>query len=151
MGAKSGLLNDGCMNGLPALLQEIFVAAPQYQDSASRCAIFSTYDLHRIRYKAPDAELWRNTYRREYWTKDTWIIPIHRRSECHWVLAVLYLQRREVHIFDSLAGKAAWRQDIQVMLTLVNLSLNLKVFTRVYPSSSPDWWNWPIASDIQCS
>lgn len=121
------------MNGLPSLLQALFNRDPQHTISASRCVIFSTYDLNRIRYKATDAELWRNTYRREFWTKDIWILPIHRRSECHWVLAVIYLQHKEVHIFDSLAGKASWHRDIQVLFTS-------KLFTL--ESSLKLWWSF---------
>lgn len=114
---KDGLLNDVCMNGLPKLLQELFARDPQHRLPAGRCAIFSTYDLNRVCYRASNSELWRSTYRHKFWEKDVWIIPIHRPLERHWVLAVLYLQHREVHVFDSLAGKASWSQDITVFLT----------------------------------
>ncbi|KJA14936.1 hypothetical protein HYPSUDRAFT_412056 [Hypholoma sublateritium FD-334 SS-4] len=48
LSAKDGLLNDVCMNGLPKLLQALFIRDPQHQIPAGRCTIFSTYDLNRI-------------------------------------------------------------------------------------------------------
>ncbi|KJA14937.1 hypothetical protein HYPSUDRAFT_106807, partial [Hypholoma sublateritium FD-334 SS-4] len=63
-------------------------------------------------YQASDSELWRSTHHHKFWEKDVWIIPIHRQTERHWVLAVLYLQHSEVHVFDSLAGNALWNEDI---------------------------------------
>ncbi|KAF8911109.1 hypothetical protein CPB84DRAFT_1657462, partial [Gymnopilus junonius] len=80
--------------------------------AAEHCAIFLTYDLNRIWYKALDAELWRSTYSKVFWSKLVWIVPIHRPSECHWVLAVVHLQLQEVHLFDSLAWRSSWRRDI---------------------------------------
>lgn len=115
LNTKDALLDDICINGLSTFLHELFARDPHHHASASRCAIFSTYELIRIRYKAPDVELWRSTYRHEFWAKDIWIVPIHRRSECHWVLAIVYLRRREVYLFDSLAGKASWNRDVQVL------------------------------------
>ncbi len=107
-------MNDLCINGSLVLLQELFLRDPQHCDRASQCVVFSTYDLHRIHYKASDAELWRNTHRREYWSKTVWIIPIHRRGANHWVMAVLYLERKEVHLYDSFGSQPAWHQDVQV-------------------------------------
>ena len=116
LSSRTSFLNDICMNGLPKLLQALFARDLRHQVSSSKCAIFSTYDLNRIRYRASDAELWRNTRRLKFWEKDVWIIPIHRPQERHWVLAVLYLQFKEVHVFDSLAGKLSWHSDIEVFL-----------------------------------
>ena len=116
LSTKDSFLNAICMNGLSNLLKALFVRDSWHHSSASRCAIFSTYDLHRIRSNATDYELWRSTRHLKFWEMDIWILPIHRRTESHWVLAVLYLQRKEVHVFDSLAGRA-WNQDIKVFLT----------------------------------
>ena len=118
LSSKDSLLNDICINGLSKLLQALFIRDSWHQTSAGRCAIFSTYDLNRIRYQASDHELWRSTRRLNFWERDIWIIPVHRRTENHWVLAVLYLQHKEVHVFDSLAVRASWDQDIKVFLTL---------------------------------
>lgn len=126
LNTRDGLLNDICINGLPALLQALFIRDPRHHNSASRCVVFSTYDLYRIRYKASDAELWRSTYRREFWSKAVWIIPIHRRTENHWVMAVLHLERREVHLYDSFGRRPAWHQDVQVCF-----------FYKLYKFSTP--------------
>lgn len=112
---RNALLDDICMNGVAAVLQALFVRDPSRGVFAERCAIFSTHDLNRIRYKAPDADLWRSTYQKEFWLKDTWILPIHRPSDCHWVLAVIYLPCKEVHLFDSFASISSWKRDIEVM------------------------------------
>lgn len=108
-------LNDVCINGGAALLQEYFsLPAHPACSHAQRCALLSTHDLVRVRYKADDADLWRNTYRSSFWLKDIWIIPIHRHSEAHWVLGVACLQTQELFLFDSLSGRRAWRQDVKV-------------------------------------
>lgn len=111
---RHALLNDICVNGLAALLQGLFMLDPDRGHYASRCALFSTYELNRIRYKASDTELWRNIRRTEYWTKDIWILPIHRPSEHHWVLAVIYPIRGEVYLYDSFAKKYSWGKEIMV-------------------------------------
>lgn len=115
LNTKDTLLDNICINGLSTFLHELFTRDPQHHASASRCTIFSTYELIRICYKAPNVELWKSTYWHEFWAKDIWIVPIHRQSECHWVLAIVYLQHWEVHLFDSLAGMASWNRDVQVL------------------------------------
>ena len=117
LSVQDALLTDTCINGLSALLQAIIGRDPQHLDTANQCVIFSSYDLVRIHYKVPDAELWRSTYRREYWKKKIWIIPIHRQAERHWVLAVLHLESKVVHLYDSLGMRqSAWNQDVKVWL-----------------------------------
>ncbi|KAG1887308.1 hypothetical protein F4604DRAFT_1917113 [Suillus subluteus] len=67
-------LNDTCINGCAALLYSEILTNSHVQP----CAIFSTHDLPRIRYKASDEILWRNTAWTSFWDKDVWILPIHR-------------------------------------------------------------------------
>ncbi|KAG1892711.1 hypothetical protein F4604DRAFT_1565355 [Suillus subluteus] len=68
------------------------------------CAILSTHDLPRIRYNASDEILWRNTSWTLFWEKDVWILPIHRPSPVgHWVFCMIYIQTKQLHLFDSLA------------------------------------------------
>lgn len=124
----NALLNDICLNGSAAILQDLFVRHPDKGSLAACCAIFSTYDLNKIRYNASDAELWRNTHRTEFWSKDIWVVPIHRRLQCHWVLAIIYLQRREVHLFDSFALTSSWMQDVKVCISLVLFNCCLTLF-----------------------
>jgi hypothetical protein len=78
-------------------------------------AILSTHDLPRIRYNAPDDALWRNMSWTCYWAKEVWILPIHRPSNVgHWVLCVVHLRSKELHLFDSFAEQKAWKVDIKV-------------------------------------
>lgn len=110
------MLNDVCLNGVAAYLQNIFIRDRECHRYTRRCALFSTHDLVRIRFKASDDELWRWLKKLQYWERDIWIIPIHRRRECHWVLAVVFHQRAEIAFYDSLAGKRLWHQDVKVWL-----------------------------------
>ncbi|KAF8178009.1 hypothetical protein BJ912DRAFT_856565, partial [Pholiota molesta] len=145
LNTKDALLDDICINGLSTFLHELFTRDPHHHASASRCAIFSTYELIRIRYKAPDVELWKSTYRHNFWTKDIWIVPIHRRSECHWVLAIVYLQRREVHLFDSLAGRASWNRDVQSVSVFISRLIQLaNQHGHPMPIATTDWVARPV-------
>jgi len=110
------LLNDACINGTAALLQQMWTHPGEYHESDSRrCAIFSTFDLHMARYNCPISETWRRTSHLEYWRKDIWLLPIHRlRPAGHWVLAVILISSRKIYLFDSLAAVAPWRHEIGV-------------------------------------
>jgi len=112
--SPTALLNDVCLNGTAAYLWRVFCCDALYSRHATKCALFSTYDLNRIRYKASDRDLWKSVKKNEYWQKDVWIIPIHRRQQCHWVLAVVQLKKGRILFYDSLAGKKGWRQDVEV-------------------------------------
>lgn len=114
LGHSKGLLNDVCINGSAALLQHFFSSMADYSVAATQCAIFSTHDMSRVQYKVSDPDLWRSIKSTTYWTKDIWILPIHRPHDRHWVLAVIYLQSQEVHLFDSFVGQRQWQIDIEV-------------------------------------
>ena len=105
-------LNDVCINGcIPLLFSSI------KPPNSQRFAVFSTYDLPRIHYGASDDSLWKGTRHTTFWTKDIWIIPIHRPSPVgHWVLCIALLSRRELRLFDSLAEEKPWRADVQVCI-----------------------------------
>ncbi|KAH7905408.1 hypothetical protein BJ138DRAFT_1230003, partial [Hygrophoropsis aurantiaca] len=116
LASPTARLNDTCINGGAALLYSHFLS-PQ----ARRCAILSTHDLPRIRYGASDDDLWRNSSWTEYWTKDIWIIPIHRPHPVgHWVLCTAYFSARELHLFDSFAEEMPWENDIKDIMTLIS-------------------------------
>lgn len=103
----TAFLNDVCINGCAILLQ---MDMPN-----PTVAIFSTHDLPRIRYNAADDILWRNTFWTRYWEKDVWVLPIHRPANAgHWVVCVIYLSRKELHLFDSLAERKPWKHDVKV-------------------------------------
>ncbi|KAJ7435827.1 hypothetical protein FB451DRAFT_1461458 [Mycena latifolia] len=91
-----------------------------HAETANKCAVFSTYDLPRIRYKLSDDALWGYVQHTKYWEKDLWLIPIHRVDEEHWVLAVVDLGNQQILFFDSLALRAGgWRQDIRDVMVLI--------------------------------
>ena len=108
------LLNDICVNGIAHFLQEIYKCDPTHYHQSQRCAIFSTHDLVRIRYKASDDNLWRAVSKIKYWEKTIWIFPIHRPQENHWVLAVVYVLEGQILLYDSLASRKHWSKDVEV-------------------------------------
>lgn len=108
LASSTGLLNDICINGCTAVLHSQFIPA------AGRFSIFSTYDLHQIRYHADDETLWRNTSRTRYWETPVWILPIHRPSSNHWVMCKINLTLKQVDLFDSFAERKPWKTDIKV-------------------------------------
>jgi hypothetical protein len=114
-----GRLTGFCLNGVAATLHAFFSRpdSPCHLE-ASNCAVLSTLDLHRIRYNSSDAEVWRFIGPTMFWNKTTWLLPIHRRAEEHWVLTVIPVYQRRVFLFDSLASKVGWRRDLTVCLRL---------------------------------
>ncbi|KAH7903392.1 hypothetical protein BJ138DRAFT_1020714, partial [Hygrophoropsis aurantiaca] len=121
LASPTARLNDTCINGGAALLYSHFIS-PQ----AQRCAILSTHDLPRIRYGASDDDLWRNSSWTSYWTKDVWIIPIHRPLPVgHWVLCTAYFSTRKLYLFDSFAEEIPWGNDIKDIMTLISRLLTI--------------------------
>lgn len=110
--SPTALLNDNSLNGAALLLQTHLLH--RNVDAANRVAILSTHDLVRARYAVSDEDLWRNTKRTEYWTRDVWILPIHRPEAHHWVLCVVYLQEKQLHLFDSFADQRPWHAESKV-------------------------------------
>ncbi|KII84489.1 hypothetical protein PLICRDRAFT_117716 [Plicaturopsis crispa FD-325 SS-3] len=146
LASATARLNDNCMNGSARLLQSLS-SAP----NVSRCAIFSTFELVRIRDKASDDILWRNTRRLSYWLKDIWIVPIHRTTPVgHWVLCTVYPRQRELFLFDSLCGQRAWSSDIESIMELIRRIVSL-ANDRGYPLSADaaDWTAHPVL-DTAC-
>jgi Ulp1 family protease len=78
-------------------------------------ALFSTYVIPIIRTKRKDDDVWRNTKKTKFWKRHNWIIPIHRRDESHWVLAIVDVSNTTILLFDSFAqGETTWSQDLLV-------------------------------------
>jgi hypothetical protein len=128
---RSEMLNDACLNGGAALLQDHFALINDTATYSHRCAILSTHDLPRVRYQAADDDLWRNIRRTIYWEKDVWILPIHRPRALHWVLGVVYVKEQRILLFDSFAEKKAWRADVQVCWSLEILLILLTLFQDI--------------------
>ncbi|KAG1774666.1 hypothetical protein EV702DRAFT_1200022 [Suillus placidus] len=109
-------LNDTCINGCAALLYSEILKISHIRP----CAIFSTHDLPRIRYNALDDILWRNTAWTSFWDKDIWILPIHRPSPVgHRVFCAIYISTKELHLFDSLAERRPWKNDVKDIMNLI--------------------------------
>ncbi|KAF9455606.1 hypothetical protein BDZ94DRAFT_1179675, partial [Collybia nuda] len=87
---------------------------------SSRCALFSTFDLLMVRYNAGNDEIWRWTRKLEYWSKDIWILPIHRHNPKHWVMCTIHLPLHELHLFDSFAARAPWKHKVPEISQLIS-------------------------------
>jgi hypothetical protein len=108
--SPTACLNDVCINGCAVLLFSELKSVV-----TSHCALLSSHDLPRVRYNASDDILWRNASWTSYWTKDVWILPIHRPSNIgHWVLCVIRFSSKELHLFDSFADRKPWKRDVKV-------------------------------------
>lgn len=115
MRSPSERLNDSCLNGIATVLRHQFCQSTSLTWQASqRCALFNTHHLPMMRYHVPDSELWRRTKRTQYWARDIWILPIHRRGSEHWVLCTVSLATRELFLFDSLAACSPWKCEVKV-------------------------------------
>lgn len=102
-----------------------------------------------IRYNASDDNLWRRTHKLKYWEKDIWIIPIHRASASHWVLCCVFLQTREILLFDSFAERHPWKhevKEIMVFITRLVLLANRKD-QPLYVVTEEGWIARPVSVD----
>ncbi|KAG1801271.1 hypothetical protein EV424DRAFT_1545449 [Suillus variegatus] len=123
LASRTALLNNSCINGCAVLL---YLEAVQLSPMVEQYAILSTHDLPRIRYNAPDDVLWRNMSWTSYWTKEVWILPIHRPSDVgHWVLCVVHLRSKELHLFDSFAERKPWKSDTKDIMKLIARLLSI--------------------------
>lgn len=119
MASTKSHLNDDCINGISKLLQHIFSDPTNpHSMSSAQCAVFSTHDLLMVRYSATDDEIWRRTHGTQFWHKDVWILPIHRRSPEHWVLAVICPFTHQIFCFDSFSEIRPWKRELKVKFIL---------------------------------
>jgi len=110
MNSQNERLNDVCLNGIAATLHTFFD-----NPTSRQCALFTTFDLPMVRYNASDDDIWRRCHRAEYWSKDVWILPIHRtRPNLHWVLCCIIPHNHELLLFDSLSESYSWKREIKV-------------------------------------
>lgn len=105
-------LSDTCINELTSLLHHHLARQSDHMDNAGRCAVFNSYMLN-LAQTGPD-RLWSQSRRLEYWLKDIWLIPVHRPTAQHWVLAVALPSQCRVLLFDSFADQEAWQMDVPV-------------------------------------
>jgi Ulp1 family protease len=113
LAAPHSRLNDKCINSGAVLLQHLL--QPDHPTNAAACAIFTTFEMVRIREGQPLERIWRVTRHLQYWLKPIWVLPIHRADPAeHWVVCTIYPQHRFILLFDSLAGSMAWAEEIPV-------------------------------------
>lgn len=115
--SPSALLDDNSLNGAALLLQTQLLQSEV--DAAGSVVILSTHDLVRIQYGASDEQVWRNAKITQYWTKDIWILPIHRPEAHHWVLCVICLNKKRLCLFDSFAAKQPWHAESKICELLI--------------------------------
>ncbi|CAK5267112.1 unnamed protein product [Mycena citricolor] len=113
-------LNGHILNGVSAaVLSWCMQPFSLHAQSAQRCALLSTYDLHRVRFNAPDKAIWKSLAPTEYWKKSVWIVPVHRQAQEHWALVIVLVHEQKLLLFDSLAQKRPWYTDTKNIMLLV--------------------------------
>lgn len=105
-------LNDNSVNGGALLLQTQLIQSGI--DTAASVTVLSTHDLVHIQYNAADDQIWQCTHGSQYWATNTWVLPIHRRESHHWVLCIIYLDKKQLHFFDSFAEERPWHSDLNM-------------------------------------
>ncbi|CAK5269727.1 unnamed protein product [Mycena citricolor] len=117
----TGLLSGHGINGVAASMLAMFGQEHSpYNVHARRCALLSTYELPRIRSEARDKFMWAELSPLCYWEKDFWILPIHRASQQHWVVAVASIPDQKIFFFDSLSGRSRFRKELQEFVLLIS-------------------------------
>ncbi|KAK7053896.1 hypothetical protein R3P38DRAFT_3305315 [Favolaschia claudopus] len=117
---RTGRLNGYGLNAVALSLHNLYRAVHSpTREIASRCALFTTYDLPLVHYKGSDPDLWRRISPTEYWDKPIWLIPIHRAEQAHWVLIVVLISSQKLLCFDSLASIGGWRQNYRDVMLLI--------------------------------
>ncbi|KAK1234210.1 hypothetical protein PQX77_002586 [Marasmius sp. AFHP31] len=137
-------LDDQCINGCAALLQRTL------RVSDFECAVLSSFAVPELlRHGSRTETAWRLVRNTEYWTKGTWVLPIHDEALQHWALAVVRIEKEEIHIFDSFGSRSfvsGWLSKIQVVIgRLVNMAKD-HGFVPPFPSLSvlPSWTAHPL-------
>ncbi|KAF8124776.1 hypothetical protein EV363DRAFT_1177524 [Boletus edulis] len=142
LATPTACLNDICINGCITLLfQHIQPINPD------RFGLFSTYDIYHIRHNASDDTLWRTMKHTSFWTKNIWIIPIHRPGIVgHWVLCVVNISRQEILLFDSMAERQPWRANVQEVMSLISRlrSVAIQYSVKFNPEMRFEWIARPV-------
>ncbi|KAF6747718.1 hypothetical protein DFP72DRAFT_821404 [Ephemerocybe angulata] len=114
LASATAWLNDECVNALAAHLLQLHLQSVTAQIHSTRFMLFSSFA-----FESSPAVLRRNTKHLQYWTRDIWIVPINRRIEQHWVVAVILPAKRQLYLFDSFADFRSWEADIPRLIQLV--------------------------------
>ena len=105
----SAQLNDVCINLVSTVLH-----CNLWNELTSNYAIFSSYIMKYVEDDTEPGTIWKNTQYLSYWERKVWILPVHQRTRHHWILCVVYVDKGEVHIFDSLACQESCRSLLKV-------------------------------------
>ncbi|KAG2121677.1 hypothetical protein BD769DRAFT_1629375 [Suillus cothurnatus] len=58
--------------------------------------------------------------------KDLWLLPIHRPSPVgHWVFCAVYMLTKKLHLFDSLADRQPWKNEVKDIMKLIAWLLSI--------------------------
>lgn len=113
LASPNARLTGDCINACIALIRSSNQVLPGSQ--VNRMALFSSYDILPLVYSKGTERIWSLTGFQEYWRKDAWVIPIHRRYPVeHWVSVLVLPQANQIMVFDSLHNTKAWQQDVKV-------------------------------------
>lgn len=118
------MLNDECINSGALLLQYQLAHAGEESNGspgfdACSVALLTTHELVRVQYGVTDDQIWRSVERSEFWSKSTWVLPIHRQEAHHWVVCIIYPEKKTLHLFDSFADRRGWNSDVKVCIFML--------------------------------
>ncbi|KAJ7692186.1 hypothetical protein B0H14DRAFT_3531594 [Mycena olivaceomarginata] len=132
-------LNGCIINGVVAAALQSFCSLSLSPSChiATQCAVLSTYDLHRIRFNATDAAVWKHTKTTSYWEK----------PDLHWVFVLAAVREQKLFFFDSLASNSGWRRDIIDVMLLIHRMVELanKHGHALHISTLEDLWEGSAA------
>ncbi|KAF7322488.1 hypothetical protein HMN09_00027200 [Mycena chlorophos] len=130
---------------MPSLQQ--FFSCLLLQENQQTYALLSTLDLHRVQYGNSGTVLWHHWAPTTYWSRPLWIIPIHCRTQQHWVLAVVSVEEKLIFVYDSFAELNAWESDLEDIMTLIS-KMMLLASQHEHPISTKDpqgsWETYPL-------
>ncbi|KAF9031576.1 hypothetical protein BJ165DRAFT_1358214 [Panaeolus papilionaceus] len=125
--SHSDLLNDVCLNGCAEIIQRSL-----NNSSAATEALNAQQSLQLTgsdTNKELEQALWKNSKRTSYWSKEAWILPIHRPgldgNTGHWVLCVAYPRKETIYLYDSFAERRPWEteaKDVSLFFSQVVLA-----------------------------
>ncbi|KAJ8077749.1 hypothetical protein PM082_002182 [Marasmius tenuissimus] len=111
---ETAWLSADCVNSCSALLRHSF--------GGDECALISTFAMQTFLNdkRTGPATIWRLLRATKYWTKKTWIIPIHDSDRMHWIVAIVRRERKQILLFDSFADRASmsdWLPKIEMLVS----------------------------------
>ncbi len=111
-------LNDVCINLVSAVIHSNL-----WDESTSKCAIFSSYIMTYIEDDTNPDTVWNNTQFLSYWEQKVWLVPIHQQAQHHWMLCIIYVDKGEMHIFifNSFGSQESCHSILKVSLSTTHV------------------------------